>query len=559
MPENIRPGRARARTAAAALGAVAALTGALALTGAPAASAATAPATYYVDCQAAGSTQTGSQAEPFTSLAKASSHHFLAGESLLFKYGTVCDGSLDIQGSGTSTAWNTIGAYGDSSQPLPAIDGGQDIDDMSNPSAVALKNVSYWNVRDLDIVGGYWRGLWIEADQPGVTQQGFKLTDLKVHDQANRPRVTVDPTTGKITASDWISSTGGVIVEPCQETAKIADVTIDDVDAYNSHEVGFQIGHSEKAVYDATKPGGYNTPDCHMGLTDNTLPPKDGVSDVTIENSGSAFNDASGIWGSGVTGLHIYQNDLHNNGNGLSADGHNPSLLNGEGAWWSNSYDVRATYNHSYDNKRGGGDGGGIDADTYSTKSLIDHNTIEGNDAYCVAVFGGRDLLTSDVTVTNNTCTDNGQNPNSQSQGDIFTWTAGRNTTDPSNIQDITVNHNTIDRTQPGPWLMSQSSYLPGETSFWGNTITHAVPSKLVHIEQCGTTDAWKQCGTTQPALNLNTYKVTGTGAVTFLVAPYGSTGPGSDTAPYTPFSTYQAKTGQDPQSTCTSASSTTC
>jgi hypothetical protein len=85
------------------------------------------------------------------------------------------------------------------------------------------------------------------------------------------------------------------------------------------------------------------------------------------------------------------------------------------------------------------------------------------------------------------------------------------------------------------------------------------VPSKLVHIEQCGTTDAWKQCGTTQPALNLNTYKVTGTGPVTFVDAPNGSTGPGSATAPYTPFSTYQAETGQDPQSTCTSASSATC
>jgi hypothetical protein len=557
MPENIRSRRHRARTATAALGAVAALTGALALTGAPAASATT-PAVYHVDCQATGSTQTGSEAEPFTSLAKASSHHFLAGESLLLKYGTVCDGSLVVQGSGSSTAWNTIGAYGDSTQALPVIDGGQNIDDMSNPSAVALKNVSYWNVRDLDIRGGYWRGLWIEADQPGVTQQGFNLTGLKVHDQANRPRYRVDPTTKQV-QTDWISSTGGVIVEPCQQTAKIADVMIDHVDASHSHEVGFQIGHSEKGVYDPVVPGGYNTPDCHMGLTGSTLPAKDGVSDVTIQNSEAGFNDASGVWASGVTGLHLYKNELHDNGNGKAADGENSSLLNGEGAWWSNSYDVRVTYNHSYGNKRGGGDGGGLDADTYSTKSLIDHNTVEDNEAYCIAVFGGRDLLTSDVTITNNTCTDNGQNAKSQTQGDIYTWTNGRKSTDPSNIQDITVNHNVIDRTQPGAWLVSQSSYLPGEVSFWGNTITHAVPSELVDIEQCGTDVLWKLCGTTLPALNLNTYKVTGTGPVTFVEAPYGSTGPGSESDPYTPFSDYQAKTGQDTQSTCTSASSSTC
>ena len=67
------------------------------------------------------------------------------------------------------------------------------------------------------------------------------------------------------------------------------------------------------------------------------------------------------------------------------------------------------------------------------------------------------------------------------------------------------------------------------------------------------------QAATTLPALNLNTYKVTGTGPVTFVEAPYGSTGPGSESDPYTPFSDYQAKTGQDTQSTCTSASSATC
>ncbi|WP_435178202.1 right-handed parallel beta-helix repeat-containing protein [Actinacidiphila sp. bgisy145] len=557
MPENTRPGRTRARTAAAAVSATALLTGAFALAGAPTASAAT-PATYYVDCQATGSTQTGSQAEPFTTLAKASSHHFLAGESLLLKYGTVCDGALTLQGSGTSSAWNTVGAYGDATKALPVVNAGQDIDDMSNPSAVALKNVSYWNVENLDITGGYWRGLWIEADQPGITQQGFDLSGLKVHDQANRPRVTLD-SSGKVVASDWISSTGGVVVEPCQATAKIADVTIDHVDVQHAHEVGFQIGHAEKSPYSATAPGGYNTPDCHMGLTGTALPARDGVSDVTVENSSSAFNDESGVWGSGVTDLKLYKNELHDNGNGTSADGSTPSLLNGEGAWWSNSYNVQATYNHSYANKRGGGDGGGIDADTYSTKSLIDHNTIEDNDAYCVAVFGGRDLITSDVTVTDNTCTDNGQNTSSQSQGDIFTWTAGRNTTDPSSIQDLTVNHNTITRTTPGPWLMSQSNYLPGEVSFWDNTVTHAVPDRLVYIEQCQSASAGWGCDATQPKLNLNTYKVTGTGAVTFVVAPYQSTGTGSASDPYTPFSTYQSATGQDPQSTCTSTSSTTC
>ncbi|MEU6850854.1 right-handed parallel beta-helix repeat-containing protein [Actinacidiphila alni] len=552
MPDNTRSPRAGLRRTVAAAGAVA-LAGALGLAVAPAASADA--ATYYVDCSAASSTQTGSQAQPFTSLAKASSHHFLAGESLLLKRGTICEGALTIQGSGSSTAWNTLGAYGDAAQPLPSIDGGTG---TTNASAVALKNVSYWKVQDLNIAGGYWRGLWIEADQPGVTQHGFQLTGLKVHDQGNRPRIITKSDGSK--ASDWISGTGSVIVEPCAATAKLEGVTIDDVDAYNGHEVGFQIGHAEKAVYDPSTPGGYNTPDCHMGLADGVLPAKDGVSNTVIRNSGSAYNDASGIWGSGVTNLTMTNNTLHDNGNGKSSTGE-PSLLNGEGAWWSNSYNVSATYNTSYANKRGGGDGGGFDADTYATKSLIDHNTAYGNDSYCVAVFGGRDLVTSDVTVTHNTCTDNGKNPSSQSQGDIFTWTAGRTTTDPSSIQNITVNNNTINRTQPGPWLMSQSNYLPGEVSFWGNDITHAVPAKLVYIEQCGTDTAtvtW-HCDPTQPKLDLNTYKVTGTGPVTFVVARNGSTGTGSAADPYTPFSAYQSATGQDPQSTCTSASSSTC
>ncbi|MEV4604277.1 right-handed parallel beta-helix repeat-containing protein [Amycolatopsis sp. NPDC049253] len=442
---------------------------------------------HYLDCSAPAGGD-GNLAHPWNSLDAASAHRFGPGERLLLKRGTTCEGTLTPTGSGTARAPITIDAYGSGAKPV--IDAGTT---KATPSAVEIRNESYWTLANLDIRGGYWRSLWIVGDQPDTTFHGFRLSNVEVHDNGFRA--------GGADGS-WLSSVGGVVIEPCNATTKLSGVTLDHVYAHDTHSVGIQLGHSEKAAY-GTNPASQNTPDCHLGigLPPTVFPAKDGVSDILVDHSESGDNEASGIWATSTTNLTVQHSTLYRNGNGgAPASGKNgKGGLNGEGFWWSNSYNVLAQYNESYGNKWGGGDGGGFDADTRNEKSLIQYNYAHDNESYCVATFGGAGSLTTGTVIRHNTCVNNGTYGDAQYEGDIFTWTAGKGTSTPSTIADYQAYQNTIIRQNPGPAFYSDSLYDPNQpVSFTQNKVTHADGAKLVDVLQAG------------PVLDRNSYTITG-------------------------------------------------
>jgi hypothetical protein len=481
---------------------------------------ATAGTTYHLDCSV-GTNGDGSAAAPWNSLDAADAHPFRPGDVLLLARGTTCHGVLAPAGSGTASAPISVGAYG--SGAAPVISAGTSID---TPSAVVIRDESYWRLSDLDIEGGFWRSLWIVADRPDTTYRGFTLTDVEVHDNGFRA--------GGADGS-WVSSTGGVVIEPCSATAKLADVALDDVYAHDTHSVGIQIGHSEKAAY-PTNPGSENTPDCHMGIGSppSVFPAQDGVSDVLVTGSRSGDNEASGVWATGATDLTVQYSTLYRNGDNGSTT--TKGGLNGEGFWWSNSKHVVAQYNDAYGNRWGNGDGGGFDADTRNEDSLIQYNYAHDNESYCVATFGGAGAVTSDTVIRHNTCVDNGTYSTAQYEGDLFTWTAGQGTDTPSSISGYAAYGNTIVRSTPGPAFYSDSLYDPAQpVSFTGNVVTHADGAKLVDVLQAG------------PTLNDNRYHITGpTPSASFVY--------GSDTL-YPTVAAYREASGQDLNSVFTPAS----
>jgi hypothetical protein len=146
---------------------------------APAVGAAPNPAlaapSLHVDCQAPDG-GSGSSRAPLDSLAEASAADLVPGERLLFRRGTVCTGSLEVQSSGTPGDPITISAYGRGA--LPQIEG-------TSADAVLLNDASDVSVEDLEITNEgtpdtQRRGVHVVAD--GVVVQGVTLEKLDIHD-----------------------------------------------------------------------------------------------------------------------------------------------------------------------------------------------------------------------------------------------------------------------------------------------------------------------------------------------------------------------------------------
>jgi hypothetical protein len=442
--------------------AVAALAGTAAGAG-PAPAADAAGKDYYVACSTTATDPgDGTAGSPWTSLAGPTNHQFGPGEFLHLQRGSTCSGVLGPKGSGADGNPVTIDSnYGDPAKANAIIDGGTD---RVNTAAVVLRDVNFWTVKDLTITGGFWRGLWITGAQPNTTHTGFSLSNLDI----SRNGFSAGNGGG------WISGTGGLVVEPCNATTKFDRVTVSHVHTHNTHSIGIQIGHSEGKPYDTPDPGGHsrNTPDCHLGTADMSTP-KDGVSNVKLLSNESNNNEESGIWVTGATTTELDDNHLHDNGN--------VGGLNGEGAWWSNTYDVWAHENYAWANKRAGSDGGGLDADANSELSVIEGNHLYQNDSYCVSVFGQNSAVTSHVVIRNNICTGNGVNAGAEGQGDVYVWAAQGSTV--SNVQ---IYDNVITRSAPGPvWTISaDKGVIDRSQQFYysGNTVTHPAGGKLISI-----------------------------------------------------------------------------
>lgn len=136
------------------------------------------PQAYFVDCSASVG-GTGTQTSPWNSLSQANAFTFGPGDSLLFKKGVTCLGTLSTSGSGSALAPFVIGAYG-TSTARAVING--------NGAAKALYvfNQQYITIQDLEITnaanpGTNRRGIDIELKDFGVGN-GYTLQNLYMHD-----------------------------------------------------------------------------------------------------------------------------------------------------------------------------------------------------------------------------------------------------------------------------------------------------------------------------------------------------------------------------------------
>ncbi len=130
------------------------------------------PTHAYVDCSAAADGK-GTQSSPYNSLSDVNRLALMAGDSIDFKRGATCQGTLSPSGSGDPSQPVQIGAYGPGTA-LPAIA-------ASGPApSVKLANQQNITVSDLELSGGQI-GVTVTASGYG-SMSGITLRGLDIHD-----------------------------------------------------------------------------------------------------------------------------------------------------------------------------------------------------------------------------------------------------------------------------------------------------------------------------------------------------------------------------------------
>ena len=135
-------------------------------------------ATFYVDGAQGSDAGSGtSPAQAWQTLARVNREPFAAGSRILLKAGGVYAGCLRPQGSGLPGRPIVVDRYGEGGKPSIHTVGGPD-----NPeqAGVVLDNQQHWEIRNLDISGGY-RGVILRLKEFGVAQH-LHLTGLDIHD-----------------------------------------------------------------------------------------------------------------------------------------------------------------------------------------------------------------------------------------------------------------------------------------------------------------------------------------------------------------------------------------
>ena len=166
---------------------------------------------YYVDCSAATNGD-GTQDSPWNALSSTNVISFGPGDQLLLKRGTTCQGALSPVGSGSSDATIVIDSYGTGAQPI--IDGG------TSNAAISLTDQQYWEIRNLEIVGGNKFGVFISGNTPKSSLNHFHLINLNVH--------------GAHYPSTNTRDSGEVFISPAGVHQIVNDVLLDGVSAHDT-------------------------------------------------------------------------------------------------------------------------------------------------------------------------------------------------------------------------------------------------------------------------------------------------------------------------------------
>lgn len=355
-------------------------------------------------------------------VAKASSYTYQPGDSLLLRRGSHCDGMLWPKGSGNRKAPIRLGAYGQGA--LPIIVGG------SESAGLRLSDQQYWEIENLEVVGGSPYGVHIGGTIP--VMRHFRITNVVVHD---------------VTGTPLTKDSGLVVIAPDdQARTEIDDVIVDGVTAYRTSEWAGIIVNG----------AGFDSPD---GLSRGEH----------IEIRNSIVHDVAG---DGILIARVWHGVLEHNVAWYTGMQEKETIGTPNAIWKWRCRDCRVEYNEGFFTDSPGVDGGVFDIDYGDENNLLEHNFGHDSQGYCVSVFGaeGTSGNTIHSEIRQNTCIHNGRSPRlSKRQGAIFlyTWNGGK-------LDGVEIVGNTVVWDPPIPVAAFQSTAdftgdLPNR--FVGNTI----------------------------------------------------------------------------------------
>jgi hypothetical protein len=324
--------------------------------------------TYYVDCASGSDNATATSATAaWKSTAKVSATTFAPGDSILFRRGVRCAGSLWPKGSGQDGMPIRIGAYGDG--PLPVLNAGQ------ADASIKLFDQQYWEIENLETSGGTPYGVYVGASPQAPALHHFVLRNLVVHDVGGTPKrkesglvvfagpfegVLIDGVTAYAT-SQW----AGIYV--CGSKIPARNVTVCNSIVHDVDGDGIVLFQTENGIIEKSAAW-------HTGLQEK-----------------ETIGTPNAIWTWTCRNCVVQQNE----------------------GFWIDSPGV---------------DGGIYDIDWANDDNVVQHNYGHDAQGYCAAVFGAGKHTTTNSIVRYNVCVNNGRSPKlARRQGDLFTstWDGG--------------------------------------------------------------------------------------------------------------------------------------
>jgi hypothetical protein len=441
----------------------------------------TTASTYYVDCSASVDGN-GSLSDPWNNLSGPDAFTFAPGDKLLLKRGTTCQGTLYPLGSGGKGSPIVVDAYGVGARPI--IDGGY------NNETVLLSNQEYWEIRNLEIVGGYQYGVLVWGDRENSTLNHIHLINLDVHDAHFVTQNILD--------------SAEIFVNPFGVQQLLQDVLIDGVSTHDSH-LGSGIFVSASGSYFQAN----NV--CSTGATSPL------GNNVTIQNS-TAYN----LDGSGIVLLETKNGLIQ--GNVVHDTGFSP-VYSGTGIWHQCCLPCTIQYNESYLNHTPDiFDGGDFDIDAYNQHNILQYNYGHDSDGYCVVDIAGIGSPNVDNVIRYNVCSNNGRNPNSATVGDIWIVSSTNSLINGAQVYNNVSYWNPV--VDVAAFDTGTAVYTGTNPKFFKNNIIYSTVSNLIHT-------------TTDFELDNNIYWTVSGVSPTWLI----------NGTNYNDFGSYQSGSGEDAHS----------
>jgi hypothetical protein len=334
------------------------------------------------------------------------------------------------KGSGTEELPIHLGAYGQGA--LPVVVGGEE------SAGLKLRNQQFWEIENLEVVGGSPYGIHIDGDQP--VMRHFRITNVIVHD------VPGIPTT---------KDSGLVVIAPdTHSKSHIDDVAIDGVTAYETSEwAGIIVSGA-----------GFDSSD-GQGRGEH------------IEVRNSMVHDVAG---DGILLARVSNGVIEHNVAWFTGMQETQSIGTPNAIWQWRCANCRVAYNEGYFTDSPGVDGGVFDIDYGDDNNLVEHNFGHDSQGYCISIFGaeGSNGNSTNNEIRQNTCIHNGRSPRlSKRQGAIFlyTWNGGK-------LDGVKIANNTIvwDPTVRVPAFQSTAEFASDQPNQFADNTLISVPRSFV-------------------------------------------------------------------------------